>query len=236
MNVPAVIRRDVAHDREAQSRPPGTPVASPVYPIEALEDAIEVFRRDADAVVGDDHVDRRVVDLRRKVDRRAWVAVLDGVVNEVDDSGHELITIPLDPRAGGVLGDLKPYSMALCLSECSIVRAGQELGDSDQLAVVRLVRLDSAEVEKIFDERARPLRLCRDPLRQPADDVGVVLLLERLGEKTEGADRRAKLVVHVCDEVPPDRIEAAPLTGIDHDSDDTAAHERRGEDVNDPSW
>ena len=49
----AVVGGDVADDGQAEPGAAGVAAAGPVDPVEALEDAVEVAGRDADALVGD---------------------------------------------------------------------------------------------------------------------------------------------------------------------------------------
>ena len=61
--------RDVAHDREAEAGSAGLAAARAVDAVEALEDPLEVARRDADAVVAHDDRDPVVDDARADLDR-----------------------------------------------------------------------------------------------------------------------------------------------------------------------
>ena len=74
--------------------PPVVAAAGPVDPVEALEDALEVARRDADAVVGDVELDHRPsLDATRDLDRAARVGVLHRVVEQVGERRHELAAV-----------------------------------------------------------------------------------------------------------------------------------------------
>ena len=64
----AVVGGHVAHDRQTEAGAAGLAAAGPVDAVEALEDAVEVARRDADAVVGDPQLDPLAVGRRRRRD------------------------------------------------------------------------------------------------------------------------------------------------------------------------
>src|SRR5689334_2852768 len=79
VHVPAVVAGDVAHDRQAQARAASGPAAGAVDAVEALEDAVAIARRDADAVVGHGQLDVVAVVAGADLHRRAGIGVLDGV-------------------------------------------------------------------------------------------------------------------------------------------------------------
>ena len=65
----AVRLRDVADDRETETGAAGVAAARPVDAVEALEDALEIARRDPDAVIAHDERDPVVDDARADLDR-----------------------------------------------------------------------------------------------------------------------------------------------------------------------
>src|SRR5262249_31590082 len=95
----AMVGGDVAHDREPEAGTPCLAAARPVDPVEPLEDAIEVTRRDADPVIAHVDVDPRSVGARRHLDDRTGVGVLHAVLAEVGHRRHQLAPIPagVDP-------------------------------------------------------------------------------------------------------------------------------------------
>src|SRR5690606_27197049 len=91
-----VVGGDVADDGEPEPGAAGLPAAGPVDPVEALEDALEVAGGDAGAVVAHGDLDRSAGEPRRDLDRRAGVAVLRGVVQQVVEGRHELAAVADD--------------------------------------------------------------------------------------------------------------------------------------------
>src|SRR4051794_31042493 len=59
----AMVLADMLDDREPQSRTAGDPRARLVYAVEALENAIEVVHRNADALILDRDLDDRIGEL-----------------------------------------------------------------------------------------------------------------------------------------------------------------------------
>src|SRR6476620_5346973 len=106
----AVVGGHVAHDGQAQAGAARLPAAGPVDAVEALEDAVEVARRDADAVVPHDDVDPRAVRMGGHLDGAAGVGVLHAVLDQVGHRRHELAAIAdgIEParRLDDVDGDL----------------------------------------------------------------------------------------------------------------------------------
>ena len=62
-------------------------------------------------------------------------------------------------------------------------RLGDDVFDGHDLVIGRLVDLDAGQLEQVVDGAPDAQRLGEDPLRQAADDLGVVLAEQRLGEQ-----------------------------------------------------
>src|SRR5207249_1636340 len=102
---PAVVRRDVLHDRKAEPGPTGVPGASPVHAIEAFEDPGLVAGRNTDPAVP--HLEHgtpvlaRHADLHAAARTRVLDRVLDQVAREEGEiprrTANEDATIGVDP-------------------------------------------------------------------------------------------------------------------------------------------
>src|SRR5918997_967944 len=92
-DVAAVHLDDLLADGEPEAATPGRPRAVFVHPVEALEELIEVFRRDADARVSDAHGHPGGVVLHGDVNPVAGVRVLYGVVQQVEEDLVELLHV-----------------------------------------------------------------------------------------------------------------------------------------------
>ena len=230
-----MVARDVTDDGEPEPGTTRAAIPRPVHPVEPLEDAIEVLRRDADPMIGHHDVDPGVLDLCRDIDLRSRIAVLHAVVDQVHHRRHQLVTVALDPGVRRSVWHAQPHAVALGLGEDPIAGARQQLAHGDEPTLVGLVRLDAAEVKKVLDESTGTLRLSRDPLSESAGHGRVALLCEGLREQTEGPDRRPELVVHIRYEVAADGVEPPALAGVDEDTDDAAGDQWRREDVDDAS-
>ena len=89
----AVGGGDVLDDREAEAGAAGGAVPRRVDAVEPLEDAVELVRRDADALVGDADVDGGVVAGRGDHDRGALGRVGDGVGDQVAHRHGDLLAV-----------------------------------------------------------------------------------------------------------------------------------------------
>jgi hypothetical protein len=85
-----VIVGHVANDGETEAGAAGIATASTVNSIEPLEDPIEVAPRDPNALVGDHHLDRCIVDAHSHLHGATTMAVLDGILDQVPDCRLEL--------------------------------------------------------------------------------------------------------------------------------------------------
>ncbi len=93
-----VVRRHVTHDRQPEPGAAGRRGSCPVDPVEALEDAVEVARRDAERrCPSRSNVDPRAVGAGLDHDLAADLAVLDRVLDQVGQGGHELAPIAERP-------------------------------------------------------------------------------------------------------------------------------------------
>jgi hypothetical protein len=77
---------DVLNDGKPQSRAPQFTAAGAVDPVESLKQPRQVFGLDAAALIDDGNGDFQGRLLRDDADGAAWLAVFDGVVEEIDDS------------------------------------------------------------------------------------------------------------------------------------------------------
>src|SRR5205807_7729194 len=111
---PAAVRLgEMLDDGEAQAAAALVAGAALVHPVEALEDASQRLRRDADAGVAD--LDQRVAALPRQAQQHlaARPVVLDGVVEQVEEQ-------PLD--AVGVAGQARQRLVAQLQTDALLAR------------------------------------------------------------------------------------------------------------------
>ena len=187
----------------------GLAAAGPVDPVEALEDAVEVAGRDADAVVGDHAarpIGRRV---RPHLDGRAGVGVLHAVLEEVGQRRHELAAVAEHGEAPrrlvdddvdvALVGERRTRSTASATSSAD--------GHHLRSAAGRPARCgDSSSRSSMM--RADAVGLGDHALGQAAHERGVVLVGDRLGQQGQRADGRLELVADVGDEVGAHGLEA----------------------------
>src|SRR3954452_8742338 len=103
----AGVGHHVADDGEAAARAAGLPAAGTVDAIEALEDALEVARRNPHAVVLDGELYPAAVIAGADLYLLVVVGVLHGVVEEVVDGGHQLAAIAVHRHLGRDQADLE---------------------------------------------------------------------------------------------------------------------------------
>ena len=92
-DVAAVRLGDVADDRETETGTAGVAAARPVDPVEALEDAFEVARRDPDPVVAHGEHEPVADDVGTDLDRLVRARVLDRVVEQVHERAAHLAAV-----------------------------------------------------------------------------------------------------------------------------------------------
>ena len=178
-----VVLQDVAHDGEAEPGATGLAAARLVDAVEALEHALEVACRDADAAVAHRDADLRAVGGCEDVDARAGIGVLHRVVEQDEDGRHELPPVAEDrqPVVGLAHGDLD--AGVLGGGADPLHRLGDDQVHGHRLAVRRLTALDPAQLQQVLDGPTDPRRLGDDALGETAGDLRVVLVQQRLGEQ-----------------------------------------------------
>ena len=200
-------RRDVLDDGQTESGPTGGPVSSGVDAIEALEDPVDLARRDADALVGDRDVDAAVVPARGHENRGSVGGVGDRVGHQVPDCDHDLLGVPQHLQAafaGGHDGDLLGRRV-----DCAGVdRGGDHVVDTERLrSLERVVALEPRELDDLLDQSGQPFTLLEHPTRKALDRLGVVgCVVDGLRQQANRADGRLELVADVGDEVAADGL------------------------------
>ena len=207
----AVGLRDVAHDRQTEPGAAGVAAARPVDPVEALEDPLEVARRDPDAVIAHRRARRRSPTTRAPISTGCagpeyLIALSSRLMSALricrrshDDArgraARRATRIGTSAAVGGGLHDVD-----------GLRRSSSRTGIGSRRR--RLLRLDRAEVEQVVDDAGQAVGLVHDPLGQLLHDRDVVGRGHRLGEQPERADRRLQLVAHVGDEVAAHALDA----------------------------
>src|SRR5258708_2077613 len=90
----------MAHDREAETRATGIAGPRLVDAVEPLPDALEVARRDPDAVIAYDERDPVVDHAGADLDRLPRTRILDRVVDEIDERTAHLARVAEDLDIG----------------------------------------------------------------------------------------------------------------------------------------
>ena len=210
----AVVGGNVADDGEAETGAAGLAAAGAVDPVEAFEDALEVALGDADALVGDGDVDRLAIGRSGHGDRGVLVGVLDRVVEQVADRGHELPPLADDREARARLDDLDLDAPQVRALAHPVDGLGDHQVHGDGLADRRALDLDATQLEEVVDRATDAVRLVHESLGQALTHALVVFRVQRLREQRECADRRLQLVADVRDEVGAHRFETCALGDV----------------------
>ena len=96
----------------------------------------------------------------------------------------------------------------------SIDRTRHDVHDLDGVANGLLSQLDARELHQVVDRPGDPMRFGDHPFRHSAHDVRVALVGQRLGEHSEGADRRLQLVADVGDEVGAHSVDSPAFADV----------------------
>jgi hypothetical protein len=226
-----VVRRHVTHDRQPETGAAGVPAAGLVDAVEALEDPIVVAGGDPDPVVGDHQLGHGALHPHADLHRRARLAVLHRVLDQVAERRHELAPVArhAHPDRHVERGDVDAADVGERTDPLD--RLPDHVLDVDQVADRFLTQLDPGELHEVVDRVGHSMRLLHHPPGDAADDVGIHVLVggvgKRLGEHGEGAHRRLQLVADVGDEVGPHGVDPAPLADI-LDRDHRPAAGQRG--------
>ena len=95
-----MVRRDVAHDRQAESGAARVAAATLVDAVEPLEDPGVLRRRDADALVGHHQLGEGALHTGADLHPPTDLGVLDGVLDEVPEGGDQLAAVAPHPPVG----------------------------------------------------------------------------------------------------------------------------------------
>ena len=216
-------------DRQPEPGAAGRPRPRRVGPVEALEDALEVPLRDADALVADGDLHLAVAaagaDRHPGADRAVGHRVVDQVDQRRDQlglaaaHGQPALAAGHHRDAGGLGGQPGP-----------VHRLGHHVVHlDDRRRRQRLGALQPGQLDQLGDQPAEPVALVLHPLGEAADRLRVVgRALHRLGEQGQRAHRRLELVRDVRDEVAADRVQPTLLGHVvEHQRHVPALHQRR---------
>lgn len=203
-------------DRETEAGATCGTGAGRVDAVEALEDALLVLVRDADALVG--HGDLDVVPARcgepacGDADAGSGGRVVDGVLDEVAERRGQLAPVAPDAEVLGAAGGHVDLLRAGGVP-AAVDRLGDELVHADGFGVLqRVVVLHPGEVDELLHQVGEPGRL---DLHAPGEALHGLRVVggvhDRLGQQGESADRCLQLMAHVRDEVAPYRLYAPGL-------------------------
>ena len=202
-----MIRSHVTHDRQTEAHPSGVPGASPVHPVEALENAVEMLRRDAHAAVRYRERHPAAVESRAEFDDAVHLGVLHRIVHQVPDSGHELPPVADHPQRRPIICHQQTDVTPLGQPANPVRSVLENPGGRELLAVGITTQFDPRELEKILDSEREALGLLHDLARQARHHVRVIGIGERLGEQRQCAHRRLQLMADIRHEVRPHCIE-----------------------------
>lgn len=203
-------------DRETETRTAGLAGTGRVDAVEALEDALLVLLRDADALVG--HGDLDEVSAGRGHPARGYThpgaggRVVDGVLDEVAEGGGQLAPVPPDAQVGGATGGHGDL-LGAGLVAAPVDGLGDQLVHADRLGVLEgIVVLHPRQVDELLDEVGEPGGLYLHTSGEALDGLRVVRgVHDGLGQEGERADGRLELVADIRDEVAPYRFDPPGL-------------------------
>src|SRR5262249_15408328 len=201
---PAVRLGDVLDQREPDPRAADRPAAHAARPIEPLEDAVALVRRDAGSGVRDP--EQHVVPASRQghVEALAIGRVLYRVVHQVEEEEGHRVLIEANRWQIGLDVDIELHALAVEPVAVHVEAARQHLGEIPDLEIVGdLAALDLGEVEDVVDEVRQALALARDDLGVLPRRLGALGAAggEQLAEHADERQRRLELVRDVGDEV-----------------------------------
>ncbi|CUR55454.1 hypothetical protein NOCA2270089 [metagenome] len=208
---------DVLDDGQPESGAPGGPMTGRVHAVEPLEDAVDLGRRDADALVGDRDVDGAGVAACRDQHRRLGAGVGDSVGDEVADGDHDLFGVAEDLQAGLARGDDGDV-LGAGVDRTGVDRGGDHLVDGERPRCVEgVVALQPGELDDLLHQAGQPVALGEHAAGEPLDRLGVLRgLLDGLGEQPDRSHGSLQLVAHVGHEVTTDRLDPAFAGAVLH--------------------
>src|SRR5208283_2296108 len=166
--------------------------------VEALEDAFELVGGDADTAVGDGEGDVAVVDDgERAEDADGFRGVLDGVVEEVEDCGAEVLGDGADVQAdfAGDGGELDGHGGEVVAQQGDVDAVGDQRGELEQDAVLGAAGAEFAGLENLLDGGEETVGVCQhDLVELLALGFGDFVALQGLEVEAEGCDGGLELV------------------------------------------
>ncbi|HJL22888.1 MAG TPA: hypothetical protein RMH80_11695, partial [Polyangiaceae bacterium LLY-WYZ-15_(1-7)] len=218
-------------DGETEPRAPDVARAAHVDPVEALEDALEVVRRDRGAGVV--HLEEHVLVLRAHPHVHAGPLgrVLDGVVDEVDEHLVEGPLVRLHPQRLRRRLEDQLHAASLRLGGQPTHHLDHDGLDVDLLELEPVLgRLGLRQRRQVRDQRLEAQRVLEDHVEEAPRRLRIVddAVLQGLGEAPDRRQRRPQLVARVGDEVAADAVGRAELGHVvEHRHDARALLERR---------
>ncbi len=225
-DVAAVGLDDVLDDGQAQTGASLLPRSGGVDTVEALEDARERLLGNARTVIDDRDFDGipRGIETGGDGDVALGAAVLDGVVDEVDEHLLEAVEVGADGKGFGNFvgeGDEPGAGAGGEVFE----HAGCEGAEVAPLAVDDAAALfELGDGEKILDEEGEPVGVLLDGLKEFEAENGVVAgsIQEGFDVAFDDGDGCAEFVAHVGDEFAAGGLEFLEACDVVEDEDDPA--------------
>ena len=154
----AVVRRDVLDDRQAEAGAARVARARGVHPVEPLEHALLLGRRDADALVDHRDLDEVAVRAHPDADVRRLARVRDRVVQQVAHRGDQQVVLAEHPRAAHP-ADVEPDVLGLRGGAGAVDGLRQDRVHVDQPDLPERARhLQPGQLDDLVHQRRQPRR------------------------------------------------------------------------------
>jgi hypothetical protein len=194
----AVLAGDGADEEEPEARALDADGVATGDAIEALEDALELVGGKADTGVGDGESDVGVAgDGERAADVDSVGGVLNGVVEEVEDSGAEVFGDGADVKAHVAWGGskLNGFRREVVAQECDDDAVCDQRSEFEECAIAGAAGTDFAGLENLLDGGEQAVGVGQhDLVELRALDLGDFALLQGLEIEADGGDGGLELM------------------------------------------
>src|SRR5579864_8143311 len=201
----AMVENNMLYDCQTKSGTAAFTRACFIHAIEALEDAWQMFRRDAGAEVAHEELNAVFVLMRPNNDLLAILRIAQGVADEVaEDLVHRV-----------AIGQHRPiryvFHCEFHLGGAGILLHGRSRFSKQNAGGMRtqielfFARFHARQNQQVFREAAHALGIAADDLKKVASAVieQSVRLKQRLRVSANGSERRAQFMRDVGDEIAP---------------------------------